>query len=95
MHKIVWTELANEEFEEVLWRIERKWGVNTKNNLLDILEDCIKQLQNDLLHHTFVNKKHNVKKCLVTKHNTLLFTKTKDTIIILRFFVNKRKPEVF
>ena len=93
MFKVVWTNLAVKELDDILKYLEDSWGENSKNVLLKTIKDCITKVHDNFLHFAFVNKKLEIQKCLVTKHNTILFNKTDKTITILRFFLNKRNPE--
>ena len=70
--------------------------ISLRSTIVSFLEEVDLSLQHIALYprlYPVINKKLKVRKCVVTKHNTIFFQEKKSTIQLLRIFDTRQDPE--
>jgi len=72
--------------------LQENWGSEVVTRFIDIVEDLIEQISLNPKHFPVIHKKLKVRKCVITKHNTLYYRDRRDYVDILRIFDNRQDP---
>ncbi len=94
MHrKIVWSPLADRDIENILEYLNKNWNQKVIIRFLNKINIATKQILKNPHQYPIINKKLQVRKCVVTKQNTLFYRNTEKTIEILRLYDTRQDPE--
>ena len=87
MHKpIIWSPLSENDLANILDYLDKNWGNVVAANLLDLTENVINQISVNPRQFPICYKRKKIRKCVLTKHNTLFYKDGKSKIEILRIF---------
>jgi plasmid stabilization system protein ParE len=90
---IIWSPLAERDLDIILQYLKEKWDTNTMNQFIDLTEKILDQISTNPKQFQIIFKKKKVRKCVLTKHNTLYYRFTNDQIQILGIFDNRQDPK--
>jgi plasmid stabilization system protein ParE len=94
MHRqIVWSPLAESDFAKILEYLNKKWDEKVTNHFIDLTEELIGQISNNPRQFPVIYKKEKIRKCVLTKHNTLFYRDSKSRVDILRIYDTRQDPE--
>jgi plasmid stabilization system protein ParE len=94
MHKpIKWSSYAEDDFTKLLVYLENRWNKKVCIKFITKLDFCIDLIQENPNQFPFFNKEFQIRKCVVTKQNTLYYRETNTRIEILRMYDNRQNPE--
>ena len=94
MHrKVIWSKLAQNDFENILEYLHKNWDAAVLVNFIDITDIIIEQIKSNPKQFPLINKKYKVRKCVLTKQNTVFYRICKGNINILRVFDNRQDPQ--
>ena len=72
MHRqVVWSPSAERDFANILEYLNKNWDEKVTNNFIDLTEELIGQISNNPRQFPVIYKKEKIRKCVLTKHNTL------------------------
>lgn len=89
---VVMTELAEQDLERITDYLVLQWGVKVCKRFLDRFEVVCEMLSRNPRCYRLISKKHNVRKCVLTSHNTIYYRERKDKIEILTIFDTRQDP---
>jgi plasmid stabilization system protein ParE len=73
--------------------LQKDWNEKVSIRFLDKIEILIAQIANNPKQFPLVNKKRKVRKCVITKHNTIYYRENKRCVELLRIFDNRQYPQ--
>ena len=91
--KIIWSSLSEKDFSNIMSYLNNEWDAKVANQFIDIIEEILKQILINPKQFPLINKKRKVRKCVITKHNTLFYQDRKEYISILRIYDTRQDPE--
>ena len=91
--QIIWAPLAEHDFKLVLEYVNRVWGTQVAGKFIEKTEKLINQILVQPKIFPQVNVKRKIRKCVITKHNSLFYRETKNQIEILRIFDTRQNPK--
>ncbi len=91
-YRIAWTSHALNELKETFNYLETNWTKKEIKKLSHEIERTLELISINPELFPKTRKKKNLRRVVVTKHNTLYYRKNKMTIEILSFFSNKKNP---
>jgi plasmid stabilization system protein ParE len=91
-YKIDWTNHALIELKETFDYLETNWTEKELNKLGLEIEKTLELISINPELFPKTRKKKNVRRVLVTKHNTLYYRTSNKKIEILSFFSNRKNP---
>jgi plasmid stabilization system protein ParE len=95
MHRrIFWSPLAENDFENILLYLQEHWQEKVIENFIEITEIQIGQIAMNPMQFPLIYKKKKVRKCVITKHNSLYYKVGRDSIDILRIFDTRQNPKL-
>lgn len=89
---IIWSPLSESDFISILNYLQNNWDDNVVQRFIEITDGILVWISNHPKQFPLIHKKKKVRKCVLTKHNTLYFRERKDCIDILRIFDNRQDP---
>jgi len=93
MHKpIIWSPLSENDFSNVLKYLDKNWGEKVASNFIDLTENTLNQISINPRQFPIIFKRKKVRKCVLTKHNTLFYRDGKSNIEILRIYDTRQDP---
>ena len=91
--KIIWSSLSEKDLSNIMSYLNKEWDAKVANQFIDIIEEILKQILINPKQFPLINKKRKVRKCVITKHNTLFYQDRKEYISILRIYDTRQDPE--
>lgn len=73
--------------------LNKEWDAKIANQFIDIIEKILKQISLNPKQFPLINKKRKVRKCVITRHNSLFYQDRKEYISILRIYDTRQDPE--
>ena len=94
MHKpVIWSPLSENDFANILDYLNKNWGNKISNNFIDLTENIVNQISINPRQFPICHKRKRVRKCVLTKHNTLFYRDGKTNIEILRIYDTRQDPD--
>ena len=90
---VIWSPLSENDLEKILEYLLKNWSKQVILRFLDEIEKLIEQIANHPKQFPLVNKKRKVRKCVISKHNTIFYREHKGAIELLRIFDNRQNPQ--
>jgi plasmid stabilization system protein ParE len=91
--QIIWSPLTENDFANFLDYLDKNWDRKVASNFIDLTENTLNQISlNPKLFPIWYNKK-KVRKCVLTKHNTLFYRDSRSSIQILRIYDTRQDPD--
>ena len=90
--QVIWSPLSEKDFEKIIDYLKRDWD-NVVEKFIDITDQLIYQISINPKQYPIINKSKRIRKCVITKHNTLFYRDRKDFIDILRIFDSRQDPK--
>jgi len=84
---------AEDDFACILEYLNNQWNASVASDFILKVDKCIALIQQNTKQFPFLNKKFQIRKCVVTKHNSIFYRDTKSRIEILRLYDNRQNPE--
>jgi len=90
--QVIWSPLSEKDFEKIIDYLKRDWDNKVVEKFIDITDQLIYQISINPKQYPIINKSKRIRKCVITKHNTLFYRDRKDYIDILRIFDTRQDP---
>ncbi len=91
--EIIWSPLSVSDIENIIEYLSETWNEQVINEFLDEVDSCLQHIALYPRLYPVINKKLKVRKCVVTKHNSIFYQEKKSTIQLLRIFDTRQDPE--
>ena len=94
MHErgVIWSPLADEDLGRILDYLDKNWGPAVSIAFLDELENCIELIRISPEAFSVFYSGQKIRRCVVTKHNSLFFKMYANHIAILRLYDTRQDP---
>ncbi len=91
--QITWSHLAENDFANILDFLNKNWERQVALNFIDVIENVLNQISINPKQFPICYKRRKVRKCVLTKHNTLFYRDTRLSIEILRIYDTRQDPD--
>jgi plasmid stabilization system protein ParE len=91
--QIIWSTLSEKDFVSILDYLQTNWDFKVVQKFIEVVEGIIGQISNNPKQFPIINKNKKVRKCVLTKHNTLYYRDRYEYIDLLRIFDNRQDPK--
>lgn len=91
--QIIWSPTSEGEFSDILDYLHRKWGNKVANQFIDKLDQSIRLISFNPELFPLTNGELGIRKCVITKHNTLFYRYSENKIEIIRIFDSRQNPD--
>ena len=90
---IIWSPLSENDFSTILEYLKENWDDKMVQGFIEITSSSLSQISNNPKQFPVINKNKKIRKCVLSKHNTLYYRDTKDSVDILRIYDNRQDPK--
>ena len=90
--EVIWSLLSENDLDLLLTYLNAEWNANVVNCFLDELDRIITLIADTPQLFPCVHKKKKVRKCVISKHNSLYYRIMHKHVEILRLFDNRQHP---
>jgi len=90
--KVIWSPAAEEDLKNILIYLLDKWSQNVAIKFLNKVDTSVLLISEEPKIFPLINKKHRVRKCVLTRQNTIFYREHKDKIDIIRIFDTRQDP---
>ncbi len=92
--EIVWSPAAEKDLENISEYLNNKWNSKVALSFINKIEKSTLLISNNPRIFSLINKKLGIRKCVVTKHNSLFYREnSSNRIEIIRLFDNRQHPK--
>ena len=91
--EIFLTAIAESNYEAITDYVFEKFGPIVTNNFIERFWEACLLISDTPEIYPFANKTKQIRKCVVSKHNTIYFKEYTDVIRVLVVFDNHQDPE--
>ncbi|MFN8698407.1 MAG: type II toxin-antitoxin system RelE/ParE family toxin [Flavobacteriales bacterium] len=89
---IIWSRFANQDLEQILDYLRAHWDDHVADNFMEVTFEMVEYIGSNPKLFPVIFRKLKVRKCVLTKHNTLFYRETAEAIEILRIFDTRQNP---
>jgi plasmid stabilization system protein ParE len=90
--KIIWSPLSKKDFISILDYLRINWNDKVVQSFIDTTDRSIELILTNPKQFPLAKKNKKVRRCILTKHNSLYFNENMESINILRIFDNRQDP---
>ena len=90
---IVWSRLAEHDYAGILKYLNENWDEKVVFLFLGLTENILRQISENPRQFPLIYKKRKIRKCVLTRHNTIFYRDNKTQIDILRVYDTRQDPE--
>ncbi len=91
--KVVWTELAASDYEKVLEYLDGNWSTKIVKEFVATTAEAIDLISQFPKMFMIINRGKRIRRCVLTKHNSLYYKDKRFQIEILRMTDNRTNPK--
>jgi plasmid stabilization system protein ParE len=91
--QIIWSPLSVNDVEKVIEYLQQNWNEKVLSDFLNEIDFLLLQIATHPRQYPIVNKKFKVRKCVISKHNSLFYREKKSHIELLRIFDTRQHPQ--
>ncbi len=92
LKKVIWSPLAEKDFAAILDYLFKEWDIKVANNFIDKTDKLITHISINPKQFQLLNKEIKIRKCVISKHNTIFYRESKNSIEIVRIFDTRQNP---
>ena len=92
-NKVIWAPAARNDFSNILDYLNANWNIHVSLKFIDITDRAVEQISTNPRQCPVVNKRNNIRKYVLTRHNTMYFSARNSSIEILRIFDVRQSPD--
>jgi plasmid stabilization system protein ParE len=91
--EVFWSPLSEGDFANILEFLNENWDNKVASNFIHLTENVLNQISLNPRQFPIILKKEKIRKCVLTKHNTLFYRDTKNRVEILRIYDTRQDPD--
>lgn len=91
--EIIWSPSAKEDLENLTDYLKLHWGLKVLSGFLIQLNRIMNQLSANPEQFPLINSDFKVRKCVVTRQNTIYYRTIENKVEIIRLFDNRQDPK--
>ena len=90
---VKWSSQADNDFAKILEYLENRWNNNVCSKFINKVDFCLELIQRNPLQFPLINPDLQIRRCVITKHNTLYYRETEFRIEVLRLYDTRQNPD--
>ena len=91
--RIIWTIESEQDFSDILEYLSQNWNNSVALTFIDLVDLLLTQISINPNQYPVINRKLRIRKCVITKHNSLYYRNRRDHIELLRIYDNRQNPD--
>ena len=93
--KIIWSPASEKDFEAILEYLQSKCTNRVISKFINKVDNSVRLIVEDPKIFPIINEELQIRKSVVTKHNTIYYREIENNIEIVRLFDSRQKPHKF
>jgi plasmid stabilization system protein ParE len=89
---IIWSPLSENDFANILDYLDKNWEPKVASKFIELIENNINQISINPKQFPICFKRKRIRKCVLTKHNSLFYRDGKTYVEILRIYDSRQDP---
>jgi len=90
--QVIWSPQSESDLLQIVEYLQSNWEVKVAIKFIDIIDELINQITLNPRQFPVIQKRKKIRKCVITKHNSLYYRERKEFIDILRIYDNRQDP---
>ncbi len=90
--RIIWSPDSERDLDIILEYLSREWESSVAIRFLEIIEDLTSQISVNPRQFPLIHKGMNIRKCVITRHNTLYYRNRRTHVELLRIYDTRQDP---
>lgn len=90
---IIWSPSAEKDFSAILDYLMENWDPKVVRHFVAVTSSALSQISDNPGQYPLIHKDKNIRKCVLTRHNTLYYRAGLDSIDVLRIYDNRQDPD--
>ena len=90
---IIWSPSAEDDLERISDYLFENWNIKTAILFISLVDHLVDLISKNPKHFPQINTNLKVRKCVITKHNSIFYRVSAKQIDILRIFDTRQNPE--
>ena len=90
--QVVWSPLSESDFAKILKYLNENWDEKVTNQFIDLIENILEQISINPRQFPVIYKKEKIRKCVLTKHNSMFYRDSNTQVDILRIYDTRQDP---
>ena len=91
---VIWSPLSKQDFSLVPDYLSKHWENKVALKFIDVTDAMVRQISINPKQFPVIHKKMKIRKCVISKHNSLYYRERKDYVDILRIYDNRQDPRI-
>lgn len=91
--EIIWSPLSLSDMEAIVDYLFKSWSTDVINHFIDEVDLIVKQLSLHPKTFPLIHSKLKIRKCVISKHNSIYYREYRNKIQILRIYDNRQNPD--
>ena len=92
---IIWSPSAENDFLLILEYLQYNWDEKVSHRFIEITDKLIMQISINPTQFPVIQNDKKIRKCVISKHNTLYYRERRAYIDVLRIFDKRQDPRKF
>ena len=93
LKSIKWSSLAENDFAKIVDYLETRWNNTVCIEFINDIDFCIGLIQKNPKLFPIFNSELQIRKCVVTKQNSLYYRETNSRIEVLHIYDTRQNPD--
>ncbi len=90
---IIWSPDSEKDLDNILAYLSSGWNPTVSSRFLDLIEKVLVQISVNPRQFPIIQQKLKIRKCVLTKHNTLYYRISRSHVELLRIYDNRQDPK--
>lgn len=91
--RIIWSPSSKNDLENITDYLFENWSAKTAIQFISLVDHLVDLISENPKQFPQINPKLKVRKCVITKHNSIFYRVSAKQIDILRIFDTRQNPE--
>lgn len=91
--QVIWSPQSENDLLQILDYLHKNWEAKVAVKFIDIIDEAVNQISRNPRQFPIIQKEKEIRKCVITKHNSLYYRERKEFVDILRIYDNRQYPQ--
>ena len=92
--QIIWSPLSEKDIDGILNYLSNNWDNKVAIHFFDLTQNALQQIAANPKQFPTINRIQKVRKCVLTKHNSLFYRENLTQIEVLRIYDTRQNPHI-
>lgn len=88
--QVIWSPQSENDFSAILEYLQENWDKMVFMKFIEIVDELINQISLNPKQFPIIQTKMKIRKCVITKHNSLYYREINGSVDILRIYDNRQ-----